>query len=226
MPEWWTYGLADFLMFSPRTYYRMLERYNEAVWPGQILTLVLGVSIAGLLRRPSARQGIVICAILAALWAWVAGAFLWARYSTINWAVIYLLPLFAIQVSLLVWIGVIQGRLRFQVTNGTAGILCIAIFLLAVVLYPALAPLLGRGWRQAEFFGMSPDPTAVATLGLLLLPPDRMRWVLLMVPVLWCLLSGMTLLAMGSAEAWILLVSPIVVMARARGVVAQERALE
>ena len=38
MSEWWTYTISDFLMFSPRTYYRMLERYNTAIWPGQILT--------------------------------------------------------------------------------------------------------------------------------------------------------------------------------------------
>ena len=51
MPEWWTYSLADFLLFSPRTYYRLIERHNDAVWPAQLVTLGLGVLIAGLLRE-------------------------------------------------------------------------------------------------------------------------------------------------------------------------------
>src|SRR5215207_6834471 len=104
MPEWWSYTLSDFLLFSPRTYYRLIERYNVAVWPGQILTIGIGLFILILLRRHSAWQGRNISVMLALLWTWVAGAFLWARYVTINWAVVYLLPFLAIEVCLLVWI--------------------------------------------------------------------------------------------------------------------------
>jgi hypothetical protein len=67
MSEWWTYALSDFLLFSPRTYYRLIERHNAAVWPGQILSLGLGLVIAGLLRRPASWQGRVISAVLAVL---------------------------------------------------------------------------------------------------------------------------------------------------------------
>jgi len=72
MDEWWTYTLSDLLLFSPRTYYRMLQRHNETLWPGQILTLGLGLGIMGLLRRPAAWQGRAISTIVATLWAWVA----------------------------------------------------------------------------------------------------------------------------------------------------------
>ena len=36
MSEWWTYTLSDFLLFSPRTYYRLFELYNDEIWPAQI----------------------------------------------------------------------------------------------------------------------------------------------------------------------------------------------
>ncbi len=45
MSEWWTYRLEDFLLFSPRVYWRMFELHNEAVWPLQIATLLLGAAI-------------------------------------------------------------------------------------------------------------------------------------------------------------------------------------
>ena len=51
---------------------------------------------------------------------------------------------------------------------------------------------------------MAPDPTAVATLGVLLLASGRGRWSLLVVPVLWCAISGATLLAMKAPDFWIL----------------------
>jgi hypothetical protein len=201
MTEWWSYTLSDFLLFSPRTYYRLLERHNEAVWPMQILALGLGLVIFGLLLRPRARQGRLVSAILAILWTWVAWAFLWKRYASINWAAIYVVPLFAIEALLLVWIGIIRGELTFRLSRDAAGIMGIALFILSLSLYPMIAPLVGRPWHQAEIFGVVPDPTVIATLGVLLLAYGRPRWELLAVPVLWCLVSGATLWAMGSPAA-------------------------
>jgi hypothetical protein len=100
---------------------------------------------------------------------------------------------------------VIRGGLNFRGPRDAAGVLGIALFILALALYPMLAPLLGRGWRQAEIFGIAPDPTVLATLGLLLLAEGPPRWGLLAAPLLWCLVSGATLWAMGSPEAWVLL---------------------
>jgi hypothetical protein len=205
MPEWWTYTLSDFLLFSPRTYYRLIERHNEAVWPGQIVTIGLGLVIVGLLRRPTARQGRIISAILAVLWSWVALAFVWKRYATINWAASYLVWLCAIEVLVLAWIGVARGRLKFGWRQDAAGMLGMALLLPSLLLYPALSPLLDRGWRQAEVFGVASDPTVIATIGLLLLAEGSPHWGLLAVPVLWCLISGATLLAMGSPEASVVL---------------------
>jgi hypothetical protein len=42
----------------------------------------------------------------------------------------------------------------------------------------------------------------MATLGLLLLARGKLLPVLLPIPVLWCLLSGMTLQTMGEPQAW------------------------
>ncbi|MBA3344135.1 MAG: MFS transporter permease [Gemmatimonadales bacterium] len=205
MAEWWTYDLSDFLMFSPRTYYRMIERHNASIWPGQIVTLGFGLVAIGLLRRPTPRQGRLISAIVAVLWSWVAWGFLWKRYAAINWAAIYFAWIFTIEVLLLLWIGVVQGGLSFRPGRDAAAITGIGLLILSLAVSPMLAPLLGRGWEHAEIFGVAPDPTVIATMGLLLLERGHPRWGLLAVPVLWCLVSGATLWAMGSPEAWVLL---------------------
>jgi Family of unknown function (DUF6064) len=200
MPEWWSYSLSDFMLFSPRTYYRLIERYNQAVWPGQVATLGLGLGCLVLLQRKLAWQGKFISGILAALWAWCAWAFLWKRYTTINWAAAYVLPLFALEIVLLVWIGVVRNRLTFRVRRGFTSIAGMAMVMFSVMAYPLMAPLLGRSWLQAEVFGIAPDPTVIGTAGLLLLtePP---RWILLVVPLAWCLITGLTLWALHSREA-------------------------
>jgi hypothetical protein len=204
MPEWWSYTLSDFLLFSPRTYYRLLERYNEAVWPAHLVMLGLGLLVLAVLRRRSAGwQGSAIFFILALIWGWVSWAFLWKRYASINWAAVYFLPLFSLQVLLLGWNGIFRRRLTFQVTSGAAQVTGITLFLFSLFCYPALALLAGRSWHEAEAFGIAPDPTAIATVGLTLLVGHRVPASLLVLPVLWCLFSGLTLWAMKSPEAWI-----------------------
>jgi hypothetical protein len=141
--------------------------------------------------------------VLAALWVGTAWAFLWQRYATINWLAGYLVPLFAIEAVLLAWLGCLRERLTFRLTHDPVGHFGLGLFTLSVVLYPMLALLAGRDWQQAEVFGVAPDPTVTATLGLLLLVERGPRWSLLPVPILWCLLTGATLVAMGSPEAWI-----------------------
>jgi drug/metabolite transporter (DMT)-like permease len=70
MSEWWTYTVSDCLLFSPRTYWRMSERHNEALWPWHLVALGLGVAILVLLRRPGHRQGRIVFAALAGGAAW------------------------------------------------------------------------------------------------------------------------------------------------------------
>jgi hypothetical protein len=212
MPEWWTYGLSDFLLFSPRTYYRLLQRHNEALWPAQILIVGVGLLVLVLLRRPSPPQGRIISTLLAVLWAWIGWAFLWNRYAGINWAATYAVPAFALEALLLVWFGGVRGRWRFRPSRDAAGITGLALLVLSLAIYPILAPLAGRPWQQAEIFGIAPDPTALGTLGLVIIAQGGGRWTLLIVPMLWCLFSGATLLAMGAPEAWLQLPAPFIVL--------------
>lgn len=212
MSEWWTYELSDFLLFSPRVYYRMLELHNRALWPAQLLTSALGVAILSiLLLRPARARGIparlipalLIPALLGALWIWIAWAFFWERYATINWASAYVAPAFALQGLFLIWSGTSRGGLVFARAGAVRDLAGIGLFALALAAYPLIAPLSGRPWAAAEMFGIAPDPTAIATLAVLALAQGRMRWPLMIIPCLWCAATGATLWAMESGEFFV-----------------------
>jgi hypothetical protein len=207
MSEWWTYTLSDFLLFSPRTYYRLFELYNAAIWPLQVLAMGSGLAIAVVLGRAAAAvRGRIVAVILAAGWLWVAIAFHAFRYATINWGAVYFAWIFGLEAALLLFLGAVAGGLSFEPPRDAAGRAGMAIFVFALLVQPLADPLLGRGWRGIELFGVAPDPTAVATLGILLLARGRGRWLLLVVPVMWCALTGATLLAMKAPDFW---VSPV-----------------
>ena len=201
MTEWWTYRLDSFLLFSARTYQRLIENYNADVWPLQIVMLLAGVALLAWLGRPhSLKRDRVVFVLLAVLWWWLAWGFLHRRFAAINWAADYAAVLFALQGAALLWMGVARRssvRRRLSPTDPIA----IMLIVLGVIVYPLIAPMLGRPLAQAEVFGVMPDPTVITTLGFLLLaePPRR---ALVIVPVLWCLFSGAMLWGLRFGQAW------------------------
>jgi hypothetical protein len=209
MPDW-SYRLSDFLLFSPRVYWRMFELHSEALWPLPLATLALGITVLAFAILRPRQSGRWIAILLAVLWAWVGWSFVWERYATINWTAVYAAPLFATEALLFLILGGAFNRLSFESRHvrGMAGILLVALALG----YPLLAPLFGRPWQGAEVFGIAPDPTAIATLGFLLMARGRSTLLLYPIPLLWCLASGLTLWAMADAQAWTLALAPAVLL--------------
>lgn len=202
MSEWWTYTPSDFLLFSPRTYYRLFELTNQELWPLHLLMAALGLVILSVWWR-NAWHGRLIAAILAAVWLFVAWAYLLTRYDTINWAATYFAAGFAIEALLLLWTGVVRNRLTLHPASEIAGAAGLCIVLFGLVIEPLIGLMLGRPWTQVEVFGIAPDPTVTVTLGVLVAAEQRNRH-LLLIPLLWCAISGITLWVMESPDALVL----------------------
>ena len=193
MSEWWTYRPSSFLMFAPRTYWRLVELYQREVWPLQLLLLAAGVGllwIASGRRRNAAR---VICAALALAWLWVGWAFHWQRYATINWGARYFALAVAVQAVALLALGVLRSGRPAPVRPDPARGLGLVLAACGVFAYPLAGVLAGRPWVQAEVFGLMPEPTALATVGLLLAAGPRGGGWLIAIPLL-SLALGLTTL--------------------------------
>jgi hypothetical protein len=202
MSEWWTYRPEDLLLFSPRVYWRMFELHNTQFWPLHLLTFAAGLTLVALIWQPR-RNAHWIALLLAALWIFIAWSFLWSRYASINWPIAYVAPLFGLETLLL---AIASTRLSFG-QQDVAARLGLLIAGLGVVFYPLLPPLFGRSWAEAEVFGIAPDPTAIATLGILLSARGRMSLALFPIPLVWLLLSGLTLRTMDDQQGWIPIVA-------------------
>ncbi len=205
MSEWWSYRLSDLLMFSPATYWRLIELYHREVWPAQPVAIAAGLVALGLAASRRAVAGRVLAVLLAVIWLWVGWAFHWQRYASINWAAQYFAVAFAIQAVLLLGLGAVSCDAQAP----TAGVVGLGVrvrklgWLLAVsgvLLYPLAGPIAGRPWTQAELFGLTPEPTALASLGLLLASAQPLsrnrRCVLAAIPTLSLLVGAATLWVM------------------------------
>jgi len=212
MEDWLTYRLSDLLLFSPRTYYRTLELHNRALWPAHLALLGAGTAVAVLARRGTPWGSGATTALLSACWLFVAWAYHLERYATINWAARYFAAAFVLQALLMGWHGVARRRLRFAPSRGGADRLAFGVVLFALFVEPLIGPLVGRrGWTQLETFGAAPDPTVIATLGVLAMATPRTPRHLLVIPIGWCAVSGGTLWAMGQPDALVVPIAGLVV---------------
>lgn len=204
-------------MFAPSTYWRLFELHNLAWWPAQVLAVLVGLAtVAGLWRGQPAvlRVALVLLALCSVFVAW---AFLWQRYAVINWAAVGFAWAFGAQtIGLLVMatqptLVMSAGRMRRRVGLG--------LLVWAVLVQPLLAPALGGSWGQAEVFGLAPDPTAIAVLGVLLFADAVARATNVLLVVLragalaWCAVSAATLATMGSVQAWVMVGAGLVAAA-------------
>lgn len=217
MSKWWTYQPADLLMFAPRTYWRLFELQNQALWPMPVLTTLIFLAVGlGLLRRndTALRAG---TAALALCWALVAWSFHLQRCAPINPAAMVSTGVFAVQaLGLLALAG--AGGLRTTVHPLRCEI-DLGLLVWALLLYPLHAMVAGRSLVQAEVFGFAPDPTAIGSLGLLLCADAsgrfarRLLGVLQRVAVAWCVVSAATLWTMASQQGWVPLVAALITLA-------------
>ena len=203
MDEWWTYGIADLVLFTPETYFRLFELHHRDWWPMQLASLAMAVVILLCLWRKSARSGRLIAILLATSWAWAGLAFLHLRFAPIHWAANWYAIAFVLQALLLFGYGVSRHGVESETGNTLRAGAGVFILLGALVALPVTAPLTGREWMQAELFAMTPDATALATLGLLLLAKGRIAVWLAVIPVAWCFVTGATLWALEAPEALI-----------------------
>lgn len=212
MSEWWTYRPSDFLMFSPRIYWRLFASINEAWWPlplvAPALALLLGLWIWRRGSAASLRAGLAASAAAGALVAW---AFLWQRFAPIQWvAEAYAWGFGVLAAGLLLATAMPSIE---PVSRGLRRQVAAALGLWALLGQPLLAALNGRPWLQAEVWGLAPDPTAIGTLAMALLlqarqpatrGPQWLPWGLRLLwlgPLLWCAISAATLATMGEAQA-------------------------
>ncbi|MBS3666632.1 DUF6064 family protein [Vreelandella boliviensis] len=203
MNAWTSYRLQDFIPFTAEVYFRLMERMGETFWPLQLLSLALGAATLALALRHRTQ---LACLLPAPLWAFVAVAFFFQRYAELNWAGGYVGYAFITQAGLLVVMALSGWGMdnAARATNPPVAI-GIAITLFGLIIMPLVAPLSSDSWFQAEVFGIHADPTAVTTLGLvLILLRGFALWIAVIIPALWLVVSGLTLQVMGSTGGVVL----------------------
>ena len=198
MAAWSSYSLADLLMFSPDTYLRLFELNNSALWPLPPVMAAAALALPALTRKATAKRETVIALLLGLAWSLVAWGYLYQRYAEINTAAGWFALAFAAE-GLLLFVAAAMPAATLSIKGWRCTATSypgLALLLYALLCHPLIGILAGRSWRGAEIFGIAPDPTALGTLGILLMAHGRMPRLLSLLPLAWCLVSALTSIAL------------------------------
>lgn len=191
--------------FTTEQFLEVILRYNEAVWPMQIVLYIL----AGVLIWHAARQAgrdRWATLILAILWVWMGVAYHWLFFTAINPAAWVFGGLFVLQGLLFV---VADRALAFRFEPDAYGWVGALFMIYALVLYPILGVVAGHGYPDGPTFGL-PCPTTIVTFGALLWATRRVPAWLLAIPAVWSLIGASAAVQFGIREDYGLLVAGVV----------------
>ena len=189
-------GLSRYIAFSRDAFLGVFETYNAAIWPAQVAAYALCLLAVLLALKSWPGSGRAVAALLAAAWLWNGVAYHMLQFAKINWAAWIFGFFFVVEGMMLLATGVLRGRLAFRFTRSAAGWAGLAMIAFALVAYPLIGMIAGQPWPRLALVGVAPCPTAIFTLGMLLLAEGRVPIHLLVLPLLWSLVGG--------SAAWLL----------------------
>jgi hypothetical protein len=108
---------------------------------------------------------------------------------------------FVLQAALLLR-ALVWRRVAFRFRPDVFGLAGLTLMAAALFGLPLVSGFTEAGLGSARLAGVAPGPTALFTLGLLLLAEGRPPWFLMVMPLLWCAVAGATAWALGVPDDW------------------------
>lgn len=195
MSDLLSYSVSDFVSFSMEPYLALYKLYNDAIWPMQVVAAILTVLIFLIVWRGkdlSMAYTRISYAVLAAMWCWIATKFHLERFATINIGAGIYAALFYAQAAFLLITALTAQTMTLVNQTGLLATFGRFIFVFGIAIWP-IASVAGSGdVSYLHQFGLAPDPTALATLGIVMLATNRAKYLLSVIPLIWLGLAATT----------------------------------
>jgi hypothetical protein len=172
------------LPFTAEQFFSIFARYNESVWPMQIILTLLALVVVILLFSASRHSSRLIAAVLSFFWTWMAIAYHFAFFTAINTAAWFFGVFFLAYALWFAWIGVIRNKIQFSLQGGVRAWLGSLLIIFSLIIYPLLGYLFGHRSPAMPTFGV-PCPTTIFTLGILMFAKTPFPRSVFIAPVLW-----------------------------------------
>jgi len=195
--------------FSTEQFLNIFQKYNESVFPVQIILYILGFVALYLVVKPTGKSDRFVSSILSLLWLWMGIVYHLAFFTAINKAAYLFGVAFIIQGILFLLLGVLKDKISFKFRANIFGITGIILIIFALIIYPLLGYFLGHVYPTSPTFGL-PCPTTIFTCGILLMTVKKFPMIVFIIPFLWSIIGFTAVWNFGILEDTGLVISGLV----------------
>jgi hypothetical protein len=158
--------------------------YNPAIWPMQVFAYLAGFVALYSASKQTRWSNNIASAMLSFFWIWtgvVFCIFFWApTYPTA-----YAFGVLFLAQGLVFLLSTFNPTLSFRAQRNQFTLIGGLFIAYAMVGYPLVGYLLGHTYPRSLPFGLVPCPTAVFTLGFLMMTDKKIPRYVLAIPVIW-----------------------------------------
>ena len=178
------------LPYDTEAFFALFQRYlddsGNLIWIAPLLSVVgclLLMQRGAILRRLGAT-------LLALAWLWIGWVFHGHYFAQINFAAPVYAGLFIAEAALLLWQGALLDRIAVRWNGRITDWIAIVLAVLALIVFPLSDYLAGQPLSGVRTVGLAAAPTALLTIGILLVAVEPVPRQLVVIPFIWTCVSG------------------------------------
>jgi len=199
------------LPFTIRQFLDIFQKYNNTVYPLQILFILLAALAILVAYRGNKKHQKFILFILAAFWLWMGVVYHIGYFSVINKAAYLFGALFILESILLLIYGLVKTPI-FHFQKNIHSIISVLLFAYALIIYPLIGYFAGHGYPYSPTFGL-PCPTTIFTFAIFIIAQPRIPFYVAIIPLLWSAIGFSAAFSLGIYEDTALIISGLAFVA-------------
>lgn len=169
------------LSFNTEEFLLVLESYNLAIWPLQIVAYLLGIFALVFLFKPTKYSPKIVLAILSFLWLFNGIVFCFFYWAPLKFA--YIFGIFCSLQGILFLYSLIKSDIEIDYRTNTYALIGILFVIYAMIGYQIFGYYLGHIYPKLFAFGLAPCPTTIFTFGLFLMINKKIPIKYLIIPL-------------------------------------------
>jgi uncharacterized membrane protein HdeD (DUF308 family) len=194
--------------FTIEQFFGVFEKYNSAVFPIQLVLVILGIIALILIHSKKESKNKLITGFLSFLWLWIGIVYHMVFFTSVTKAAYLFGGLFIIQ-GILLTIALFRKQLVFKFEGSTREYIGYFFIVFGLIIYPVISYWLEGSFALTITLGL-PCPTTILTFGFLMLTNRRFPKYLLIIPTLWALIGTRAAISFGVYQDYMMLLSAVV----------------
>ncbi|MBY6003594.1 hypothetical protein KUV62_06730 [Salipiger bermudensis] len=178
--------------FTSDEFDAIFAAWNAAAWPFALLAYHAGLLIFVLCLNGKDRSMKIVLLLLGIMWIVCGIGYFGGHFIRgISWTSAIFSPSYALQGVFLILFA-LTTELRAEIRRDLLSVLALGIMAYGLFLYPLLGWWSEEGALSLQLLGVSPNPTTMFTLGILMILRGTGAGTLFVSPVLWGVIGGST----------------------------------